>query len=305
MTSILTYNILLGGTQRTEKLAKIIESTHPDIIGLIEATNPLVVEELAQRLGMRFIMSGRGKHSRDWQIAVLSRLPILGAKIHTYPKVLGRRHMLEVTVEETSGNQLTVFAIHLTSNFYNKTSCTRRRNEIQLALSLMAPRRGQPHLLLGDFNSIAPGEPVYGCKLLRYLLIERDNYYQHTAAFSLHKHYSSIESLLRAYPLRPFIRFALTNRYLAALIDLIGASHAEGGIDLLQRAGYVDCYRHSNPYALGFTCPSPALSGRIDYIFASPDLAERLIYSDVIGEGNGVCGEEASDHLPVIAEFHS
>ena len=42
---------------------------------------------------------------------------------------------------------------------------------------------------------------------------------------------------------------------------------------------------------------------RIDYIFASPELAERLSASYVVTKGNGLHGDEASDHLPVVAEF--
>ena len=58
-----------------------------------------------------------------------------------------------------------------------------------------------------------------------------------------------------------------------------------------------------NPNDPGFTCPAASLAGRIDYIFASPELAERLSESYVVTEGNGIRGDEASDHLPVVAEF--
>jgi endonuclease/exonuclease/phosphatase family metal-dependent hydrolase len=59
-----------------------------------------------------------------------------------------------------------------------------------------------------------------------------------------------------------------------------------------------------HPQELGFTCPSGAPAGRIDYIFASPLLVERLTYCDVLRTGeDGITGEQASDHLPVIVEF--
>ena len=74
MTRILTYNILVGGARRIDQIAQMIRVAHPDLIGLIEATNPRVVEELAERLGMEYRMTGSGTHLRDWQVAVLSRL---------------------------------------------------------------------------------------------------------------------------------------------------------------------------------------------------------------------------------------
>jgi endonuclease/exonuclease/phosphatase family metal-dependent hydrolase len=58
-----------------------------------------------------------------------------------------------------------------------------------------------------------------------------------------------------------------------------------------------------NPEATGFTCPAAAPAGRIDFIFASPELAQSLECCYIPTEGEGVRGEEASDHLPVVAEF--
>lgn len=304
MTRVLSYNILVGGTQRSEKLAKMIAAANADVVGLVEANDARVVEELAQRLNMHYTISGRGKQYRDWQIAVLSRLPIVATKVHTYPEVLIRNHMLEVTLEETNGKPLTVFVIHLTADFYNGMAAVRkRRKEVQLALSLMSERRGQPHLLMGDLNSIAPGEPVYGTKLLRYQLHKRDEYYKSIEANTSGAPKHLTEMLLRTCILSPFIQLLLENHSVSALVDRVGDRYAQGGIDLLQQAGYTDCYRQANPHASGFTCPAAALSGRIDYIFASPELAPRLIESEVLSEGNGVRGEEASDHLPVVATF--
>jgi len=69
---------------------------------------------------------------------------------------------------------------------------------------------------------------------------------------------------------------------------------------LLTNAGYVDCYRLANPTEQGFTYTRPHPVIRIDYIFATPSLAQRLSACEV------VVGEDAmiaSDHLPIWAEF--
>ena len=73
MTRILSYNILVGATRRIDPLTRMIQTAQPDIVGLVEATNPRVVEELAQRLEMHYVMSAYPRHLQDWQMALLSR----------------------------------------------------------------------------------------------------------------------------------------------------------------------------------------------------------------------------------------
>ena len=42
MTRVLSYNILLGGTPRIDALDKMIRSSQPDVVGLVEATRSLI-----------------------------------------------------------------------------------------------------------------------------------------------------------------------------------------------------------------------------------------------------------------------
>src|SRR5438270_1776414 len=85
MTRILSYNILVGATRRVDPLTSMIKAANPDVVGLVEATNPRVVEELARRLDMQHVMSAYPRHWQDWQIALLSRLPIIYTKTHLLP----------------------------------------------------------------------------------------------------------------------------------------------------------------------------------------------------------------------------
>ena len=114
MTRILTYNILVGGTRRIEQITNMIQSAQPDVVGLVEATDPRVVEELAERLGMDYRMSGYAKYVQDMEIAVLSRLPIVHTHTYRRPGILGQP-MLEVGVQEEDGRELTIFVTHLTA----------------------------------------------------------------------------------------------------------------------------------------------------------------------------------------------
>ncbi len=84
MTRILSYNILIGGKGRVDQLTKIISSAHPDIVGLVEATSLQAIEELADRLGMQYKISGSYTQGDDWQTALLSSLPIVETCVHTH-----------------------------------------------------------------------------------------------------------------------------------------------------------------------------------------------------------------------------
>lgn len=68
----------------------------------------------------------------------------------------------------------------------------------------------------------------------------------------------------------------------------------------IQAAGYVDCYRAMHPQLPGYTYPADNAWLRIDYIFAPPALASRLINAGMI---DGAAAVAASDHFPVWAEF--
>ena len=304
MTRILAYNILVGGTNRVDQLTALIGSTHPDIVGLAEATNPQVVEEIAQRLGMQFRLSGQGKNRYDWQLAVLSRLPIIHTQVHTRPDIFNRQYLLEVCVEEPGGRQLTVFVIHQISNFHRGLeSMRKRRREVQEILRIMAPHTGTPHLLMGDFNSVAPGDTFKGGKLLRYFLSRRRQLFPQKPAQFAKTRDRRPPAIFRHPLFLKTLRMVAHSKILSPLLDIATIISGQGGIDLLLKAGYIDCFRHIHPHESGFTFHSSAPSGRIDFIFASPELAQYLLTCGVITEGNGVYGSESSDHLPVFAEF--
>ncbi len=303
MTRILSYNILAGGKPRVDQLTSIMSSAQPDIVGLIEAYNPHIVEEIAQRLGMHHRMSESYTQYYKGQIALLSRLPILETQSH----YLSNRYissLLEACIEDEDGQKLTIFIAHLTAAFYqSRGGDALRRREIQTILRIMASKRGTPHLLMGDFNAIAPGDRLKASALLRYLIIMEQQYRRNPYVDLGHPNLDSVVPK----PLRffyPFLDSITHSKILCALLDAVGSLYAgRGSISTLRKAGYIDCFRLKNPKDPGFTCPAASLAGRIDYIFASPDLAERLSACRVVTEGNGFCGDEASDHLPIFAEF--
>ncbi len=71
-------------------------------------------------------------------------------------------------------------------------------------------------------------------------------------------------------------------------------------IPLVLKAGYTDCYRALHPAEPGYTYAAPTPSLRLDYLFASPSLAGRLLACDRVTDAESLL---ASDHLPLWAEF--
>ena len=138
MTRILSYNILAGGRRRVDQLTKIISSTRPDIVGLVEANNLQVIEELAEQLGMQYRMNTNPTQEKDWQTAILSRLPILETRSHFLSGILSKP-LLEACVEEADGRKLTVFVTHLAAAFnQRRVGDGIRCRELQEILHIMA-----------------------------------------------------------------------------------------------------------------------------------------------------------------------
>src|SRR5258708_37856775 len=112
MTRILSYNILVGGTRRVDHITNIIRAANPDLVGLVEATNPRVVEQLAERLGMQYRMSGSSTHTGNWQVALLSRLPIVHVHTPTRPGIR-TKPALAACLAEKDGRELTPLVTYL------------------------------------------------------------------------------------------------------------------------------------------------------------------------------------------------
>ncbi len=316
MTRIISYNMLAGGynikaggTRRTQQLSKIISSVQPDIVGLVEATNPhitekpTVLEEIAETLGMQLIAGGKLAHCQGYSIALLTRLSIVYTRIHAHPGVLSRP-VLEVCIQEADGQHFTVFLAHLASAFNRGWAGNHlRQREVEEIVRITAPLRaeGQPHVVMGDFNTLSAGDAFKASFLLRYVLQLEAAYSAGQLADGLPYFNGIVPARLRW--LKPLLQAVAQSTCLSTIFDVIAYYYApRGAIRPLQEI-YIDCFRHLHPHKYGFTCPAAAPAGRIDYIFSCPILARRLTNCDVITESEGMPGDHASDHFPVTAEF--
>ena len=316
MTRIVSYNILAGGyamrkaeIHRSTPLIKMLRSAQPDVVGVVEAIHPkirqtpTILEELAGELGMQVVTGGDSVHYKGYQLALLTRLPIVTTKIHERPGVLARP-LLEVCVEEEHGAHLTIFVAHLSAAFDRRwAGADLRSREVAEILLITAPFRteGKPHLVMGDFNSLAPGDAFKASSLLRYI-VQLDQKPDGT----VHDGHPNFNVVVprRLRFLQPLLNLVAGSDVLSSLFDILAHLYAPRGCIRNLKRLYVDSYRHVHPHEQGFTCPAAAPAGRIDYIFASPLLAERLTDCDVLQMGeDGITGDMASDHLPILAEF--
>lgn len=153
MVRILTYNLYLGGVDRLEAVYTVLASIQADLIALTEADDPQVVGTLAERLEMEYVWA-RG--SGDRHIATLTRLPLLGWQIYNQPPLT--QAVLETKLD-LGTTSLTVYNAHFLPYLLLPFE-VRRWQAVGKLLAVIRRRSPGPHLILGDLNSIAPGDRV-------------------------------------------------------------------------------------------------------------------------------------------------
>jgi exodeoxyribonuclease-3 len=144
---LLSYNIRHGGAGREKAMAAVIQSARPDVVIFQEATRPAVIECLARVTGMLHWQSRRGE-----SLAYMSRQPIAHAAWHQ-PRV-SRHAFLEVV---PAGDPWRIFGVHLSAVHAAWTEW-RRWYELRALLVAVQQHQVGPHALVGDFNTLAPGE---------------------------------------------------------------------------------------------------------------------------------------------------
>jgi endonuclease/exonuclease/phosphatase family metal-dependent hydrolase len=146
---LLSYNIRYGGIGREKFLADVIAGCAADIVVLQEASQPEVVKRLAAACKMSQFAAMAG-HS----LAFLSRVPIASHVWH-HPR-LAKRAYLEIALP---GDGLRIFGVHLAAIHSNITE-QRRVYELKALLQNIARQKTGFHVIVGDYNTLAPGEQL-------------------------------------------------------------------------------------------------------------------------------------------------
>lgn len=123
---------------------------------LQEATNPASVANIAALTHLPHFGSKRGK-----SLGYLSRTPV---SAHWHKPRWSQHAFLEVVPEGAATAAFRIFGLHLSAVH---SAWTERRRFMELGSLLTAIARHQhgPHLLVGDFNTLAPGEFLDARKL--------------------------------------------------------------------------------------------------------------------------------------------
>jgi exodeoxyribonuclease-3 len=144
---LLSYNIRYGGSGREDRIAEVIRAAAPDVVVFQEGSRPHVVERLAAATGMPHWGARRGE-----SLAYMSRAPVEHAGWHQ-PRV-SRHAFLEIV---PAGARWRIFGVHLSAVHAAWTEA-RRRYELRALLVSIQQHQSGEHALVGDFNTLAPGE---------------------------------------------------------------------------------------------------------------------------------------------------
>ena len=271
---VMTYNILFGGVGRESLIRDVVSAVDPDVVVFTEVTSDDSFKVIADVVGPhRAGLAGRITREHP---AIVSRWPIIASEMHGPP--WAPRKWVEVTLRPFGGPRVDIVGVHLVPQPLWPFELW-RRVEVHSLLKRLRTRAGTPHVIAGDFNTLMAGDPL---------------------------------------------------RREGAPLWVRGQWAVQGGwprwaLRELTNAGYTDCYRACHEREAGFTVPAWNPGVRIDYVFASPPikrslraagtfpsstpadsagLTPRRSLPELLGWKAVRClGHEASDHLPVWADF--
>ncbi len=151
---VVSYNILNGGVGRADPIGEVLAAQKADVITLLEADDPWVIDRLARRLKMDCIVATGKRHKS----AILSHWPIRCSWDHALlrPEVTNTFLLAEVLMPD--GGAIPVAAVHLHPHAKLKDE-TERLAEIDAILAVLS-KLTRPHLLMGDFNSNSPIQQI-------------------------------------------------------------------------------------------------------------------------------------------------
>lgn len=145
---IVSYNIRFGGQKHKDLIASCLNAIKPDIVILIEAYKSHVVKWLAQELDFPYVGSFDG-----YSAAFISK-----SAPQNFKWIQGnqlRTPLLQIQFDKN----ISIYGIHLSSLLTTRME-HKRTQEIRQILEIIAQDKKNPHILIGDFNAIAPNDKV-------------------------------------------------------------------------------------------------------------------------------------------------
>ncbi|MBV8301968.1 MAG: endonuclease/exonuclease/phosphatase family protein, partial [Candidatus Dormibacteraeota bacterium] len=322
---IATYNILLGAERREGLVESVLHRIDADVIALQEVTHTDLARRLAAAFDMQ-LMLGEPSDPASPHTALLSRLPVLEWRNQRHPGRMLRSHLhCRLDTGSAALPALGVHCVHLAARFGERAKGEARRlRELTAVFGDMRQERSQPHLVVGDFNALSPGDPLAATQFFQRMSALRRAGVIGTRSDGLvgpiNRQDWSPEDVDSAWlaagidprlegsiPVLPRVVGPLTGSLpVHAGVDrLLGRFIERWTVERMQTEGYVDCFRQMHPRAKGFTCATWSPAARIDYAFATREVAELVSRCDVVG-GRGWPDPDAavaSDHFPLVIDF--
>jgi exodeoxyribonuclease III len=143
---LVSYNIRHGGSGRESQIAAVLATASPDVVIFEEATSPAVIGQVAAAMGLP-VWGARAGQS----LGFASRAAPDHVSWH-WPRS-SRHAFLELV---PAGTGLRVFGVHL-SAIHSAWTERRRVGEAKALLAAIQQWRADPHVLVGDFNTLPPG----------------------------------------------------------------------------------------------------------------------------------------------------
>lgn len=152
---VMTYNILKGGIGRQNNLKDVIQLANADVVVLQEVTDLDVLRSLAHSLEMQSFF---GTGNRKTKVALLSKLHVSTFESH-HPRFPIWHNMIEAEVKVRPDRSIYLIGVHLIPHLWLGFELW-RSFEIKYILNRCKRFAGEPVLIAGDFNAIAPGDEV-------------------------------------------------------------------------------------------------------------------------------------------------
>lgn len=154
---IVSYNILDGGEGRADPIAEVVEAQRPDVVALVEADDLAVVERIAKRLKMDFVLAPGNTHAS----VLMSRWAIRESINHAPLRSELENSLLQATVATPQFGDVSFGVVHLHAHGREEDEAQRER-ELAVVLDVFrADRDGKrPHVICGDLNANAPSQQI-------------------------------------------------------------------------------------------------------------------------------------------------
>ncbi len=150
---VMSYNILMGGEDRLPHIVNVIRGQQPDVVALMETNSRANAETLARELEMQLIF---GEANNEFHVSWLSRLPLLRSQNHRLPELTKTLLEIELFWER---RHVHLFATHLQSG-RDAEHEWQRVEEMRAIIEIMRRAGDHLHLLVGDLNTLRPGDPT-------------------------------------------------------------------------------------------------------------------------------------------------